>query len=355
MKPVADDEPLQSQLPKSRPDASAAGSYRQAARWRHRRRNQRRRPQPADIRDRSRADILAAFAVAPSACLPRPAARQESQLGKSPTIFGEVEGNVFRNPDGSTLEAIHQISNLDAAGRPAENPFLKSNYFWHSDKAYLPVPALLTMLHAVELPPSGGDTQFADMIRAHASLTDDVKRRIAGLRAVHSLEYMRISTDDRPPTDEEKNAAPPVVHPLVRTHPETGEKSLFPRHVLLPHRRHGQRRKPRAARPVACARDAAAGLSTRIGGVRATWSSGTIAACCIARWPTTTWRRAGACCCAWSSRIVLRPDQFRHLDSRLATLRSQPTSVRIAHCPVTCAADPESSGAALEMTWRTRR
>ena len=83
------------------------------------------------------------------------------------------------------------------------------------------------MLHAVELPPSGGDTQFADMIRAYSSLSDEVRQQISGLRAVHSLEYMRISTDDRPPTDEEKRAAPPVVHPLVRTHPETGEKSLF--------------------------------------------------------------------------------------------------------------------------------
>ena len=178
------------------------------------------------ISESLREDILAAFA-AHHLLVFRNQQLDKRQFGEVAAIFGEVEGNVFRNPDGSTLEAIHQISNLDAAGRPAENPYLKSNYFWHSDKAYLPVPALLTMLHAVELPPSGGDTQFADMIRAHASLTDDVKRRISGLRAVHGLEYMRISTDDRPPTDEEKNAAPPVVHPLVRTHPVTGEKSLF--------------------------------------------------------------------------------------------------------------------------------
>ena len=178
------------------------------------------------ISGRLRHDILAAFA-AHHLLVIRDQQLDKNQFGRVAAIFGEVEGNVFRNPDGSTLEAIHQISNLDAAGKPAENPYLKSNYFWHSDKAYLPVPALLTMLHAVELPPSGGDTQFADMIRAHASLSDEVKRRISGLRAVHSLEFMRISTDDRLPTDEEKNAAPPVDHPLVRTHPDTGEKSLF--------------------------------------------------------------------------------------------------------------------------------
>jgi alpha-ketoglutarate-dependent taurine dioxygenase len=149
------------------------------------------------------------------------------EMARFAAMFGEIEGNVFRKPDGSTMEAVHEISNLDAAGRPAENPYLKSNYHWHTDKAYLPTPALLTMLHAIELPPSGGDTQFADMTSAFATLPDETKRRIADLRVVHSLEYMRRATDDRPPTKEEKEAAPPVTHPLVRTHPETGAKSLY--------------------------------------------------------------------------------------------------------------------------------
>ena len=178
------------------------------------------------ISESLREQILAAFVVY-HLLIFRGQQLGKDRMGEVAAMFGEVEGNVFRKPDGSTLEAIHQISNLDATGRPAENPYLKSNYFWHSDKAYTPVPALLTMLHAVELPPSGGDTQFADMIRAQASLSDEVRRQISGLRAVHSFEYMRVSTDDRPLTDEERQAAPPVVHPLVRTHPETREKSLF--------------------------------------------------------------------------------------------------------------------------------
>ena len=125
------------------------------------------------------------------------------------------------------MEAVHEIANVDAAGVPAENAYVKSNYHWHTDKAYLQVPALLTMLHAVELPPAGGDTQFADMTAAFDALPDATKKRIADLRVVHSLEYMRTATDDRPPTKEEREAAPPISHPLVRTHPETGAKSLF--------------------------------------------------------------------------------------------------------------------------------
>jgi taurine dioxygenase len=80
------------------------------------------------------------------------------QMGDFAALFGELEGNIVRNADGSTLEAIHEISNLDARGVPAEDSYIKSNYHWHTDKAYLPVPALLTMLHAIELPQSGGDT-----------------------------------------------------------------------------------------------------------------------------------------------------------------------------------------------------
>lgn len=225
MKPSANDEPMPSEVFKSRPTHArperiaaaldgGCGAEISSIDLR----------QP--ISEPLREQILAAFAVH-HLLIFRGQQLGKDRMGEVAAMFGEVEGNVFRNPDGSTLEAIHQISNLDAAGKPAENPYLKSNYFWHSDKAYLPVPALLTMLHAVELPPSGGDTQFADMIRAYSSLSDEVRQQISGLRAVHSLEYMRISTDDRPPTDEEKRAAPPVVHPLVRTHPETGEKSLF--------------------------------------------------------------------------------------------------------------------------------
>lgn len=142
-------------------------------------------------------------------------------------IFGALEGNVFRKPDGSTLDAVHAISNLDASGQPAENPYLKSNYHWHTDKSYLAVPSLTTMLHALELPPAGGDTEFADMTAAYAALPADMKRRIEGLRAVHSFAYMRESTGDRPLTAEEARATPPVAHPIVRTHPETGEKSLY--------------------------------------------------------------------------------------------------------------------------------
>jgi alpha-ketoglutarate-dependent taurine dioxygenase len=143
--------------------------------------------------------------------------------------FGELEPHAvaLKQFDGQAIAGVHLISNLDADGLPVEKPVINSNYFWHSDKSYLPNPALATFLCAQEIPPSGGDTQFANLAAAYAALPASTKARIDGLKVVHSLEYMRISTGNAPPTAEERGAAPPVVNPLVRVHPETRRKGLF--------------------------------------------------------------------------------------------------------------------------------
>jgi alpha-ketoglutarate-dependent taurine dioxygenase len=174
----------------------------------------------------ARTTILAAF-VKHQLLVFRAQALSADAMRDFAAAFGEVEGNIFRKPDGSTLEDVHIISNLGASGLPDEDSYIKSNYNWHTDKSYLPVPALMTMLQAIELPPHGGDTEFADMTRAYAALPAELRSRIDGLEAIHSFEYMRSSTNDRPLTAAERAATPPVPHPLVRTHPETGEKSLY--------------------------------------------------------------------------------------------------------------------------------
>lgn len=143
-------------------------------------------------------------------------------------MFGEVEQHNIVKADGQRMEAVHVITNLDASGKPSARPFINSNYHWHSDKSYLKKPSLMTMLYSVELPPEGGgDTQFADMTRAYAALSPQTKAEIAGLRVVQSLAHMRSSLGNPAPTPEEARSAPPVEQPLVRTHPETGEKSLY--------------------------------------------------------------------------------------------------------------------------------
>lgn len=142
--------------------------------------------------------------------------------------FGPLEEHVIRLPDGKPPPLVHVVSNLDVDGNPTERPHSHGNYFWHTDKSYHAVPSLLTILHAIELPPGGGgDTQFANMVLAYDALPQPMQRRIAGLQAVHSWEASRRNTNNRPASEEEKRDRPPVTHPLVRTHPDSGRKSLY--------------------------------------------------------------------------------------------------------------------------------
>jgi len=98
---------------------------------------------------------------------------------------------------------------------------------WHTDDSFMREPCSLTMLYGVVVPSTGGDTQFTNMYEAYADLSPEVKARIDGLKVIHkyssSRKLSRIST--RP--TEEMAAMPEATHPLVRTHPETGRKSLY--------------------------------------------------------------------------------------------------------------------------------
>ena len=141
--------------------------------------------------------------------------------------FGALEQHVIRLRDGKPAPLLHVISNLDANGQPTSNPYSHGNYYWHTDKSYHAAPSLMTLLHARELPPAGGDTQYANMFLAYDALDEARKLQIRDLRAVHSWEASRVNTGNRPATEEEKRDRPPVVHPVVRTHPDSGRKALY--------------------------------------------------------------------------------------------------------------------------------
>lgn len=141
--------------------------------------------------------------------------------------FGPLESHINHEFRGDAIPELHRVSNLGDDGRPTRKLKARGNFHWHTDKSYLPVPSLATLLHAVELPPEGGATQFADMQAAYDALPPDRKTEFAGLRVVHSWEQSRINSGSRPASEQEKRDAPPVVHPLVRTHPETGRRGLY--------------------------------------------------------------------------------------------------------------------------------
>lgn len=141
--------------------------------------------------------------------------------------FGKLESHVGRHPDGTPYHIVHTVTNLGPDGKPEPKVMPKGNYYWHTDKSYHAVPSLTTMLHAIEVPEKGGDTQFANTRMGYETLSPELKTRIADLKAEHSWEASRRNTKSTPATEEQKKARPPVTHPIVRTHPDTGEKTLY--------------------------------------------------------------------------------------------------------------------------------
>ena len=142
--------------------------------------------------------------------------------------FGELEEHVGRLPDGSRYPIVHTVTNLDpVSGKPTTAPHTHGNYFWHTDKSYHAVPSLMTLLYAVDVPQTGGDTLFCNMQLAYKALTDPEKESLKSLKAVHSWEASRRNTGNIPASEEQKREKPPVSHPLVRTHPVTTSKSLY--------------------------------------------------------------------------------------------------------------------------------
>jgi len=141
--------------------------------------------------------------------------------------FGEIEEHVARHSAASRYGLVHVVTNVGDDGRPTTKLTQVGNYLWHTDKSYHAVPSLMTVLHAKELPPAGGDTQFANMAMAYAALPEATKQRLAGLRVMHSWAASRRRAEAPPPSEIEMEERPPVEHPLVRTHPETGAKTLY--------------------------------------------------------------------------------------------------------------------------------
>jgi alpha-ketoglutarate-dependent taurine dioxygenase len=99
---------------------------------------------------------------------------------------------------------------------------------WHSDDTFMAEPCSLTCLYGIEIPGTGGDTEFANMYAAYEALPTSERRHLDTLRVVHMMKpASRAVGRTRTIAPELLAARPPVVHPLVRTHPETGRKALY--------------------------------------------------------------------------------------------------------------------------------
>lgn len=112
-----------------------------------------------------------------------------------------------------------------------ERPFVAER--WHTDITFEPNPPKASILRAIEVPEAGGDTMWASTEAAYDGLSDTMQQLLSGLTAVHHPDYFyRIANDEQRKRFDERGD---VVHPVVRTHPESGRKSLFVNSVFTSH------------------------------------------------------------------------------------------------------------------------
>ena len=130
--------------------------------------------------------------------------------------FGERWGDLLVHPLTPHIDGYPPVQAIENTGKKTT-----LNEHWHTDMSFNPRPPKITILHALQVPPLGGDTAFADQHRAYESLSEGLKRMLDGLKAVHRSDgFARLVGKD--PKD-----APSAVHPVVRTHPDTGRKALY--------------------------------------------------------------------------------------------------------------------------------
>ena len=140
--------------------------------------------------------------------------------------FGELDTDSLARNSLAGHPEIFVVSNVTEDGKFVGARVSRS---WHSDGQYLAAPTKASILHAREVPPDGGDTLFVDMAAVLDALPAATRRRIAGLKVVHSRvkTHAILFPSWAPLTEEEKARMPDAVHPLVRTHPETGRQALY--------------------------------------------------------------------------------------------------------------------------------
>lgn len=156
-------------------------------------------------------------------------ALSEDELADFSARFGPLERTVRTDWASPVRPEVSLISNLkDAQARPIGG-LGDGEIQWHSDQSYMIEPATGAMLYALELPPEGGTTLWVDLCAAYAGLPPRLKHAVEGKRAIFSYSKRLAGYQgvDRVITEAAKQKTRSVVHPLVHTHPVTGNKALY--------------------------------------------------------------------------------------------------------------------------------
>ncbi|GIJ28758.1 alpha-ketoglutarate-dependent 2,4-dichlorophenoxyacetate dioxygenase [Micromonospora qiuiae] len=157
----------------------------------------------------------------------------DEQQASFSKLFGPLE--TAPNFAGKALRLSNEftdISNLDHEGKILDpedrlTRYNLGNQLWHTDSSFKAVRAKCSLLSAREVPPVGGETQYADMRAAHDALPDERKRQIEGLVVEHSIAHSRAKSGFDSFNSDIATMLPPVPQRLVDHYPDTGRSSLF--------------------------------------------------------------------------------------------------------------------------------
>jgi alpha-ketoglutarate-dependent 2,4-dichlorophenoxyacetate dioxygenase len=184
------------------------------------------------VDDATFADIVEAFNEHSVLLFRRQPIGDEEQIAFS-RRFGPLETTIRTIvSQARNLPEIANLANVDAEDRliprgDTRNLFNAGNQMWHSDSSFKPVPAMASLLSAREVPPEGGETQFASMRVAWERLPDAMKRFLEGRVAIHSFVYSRGLVGDGLLPPDHAAQVPPVPQALVRVNPAHGRKAFF--------------------------------------------------------------------------------------------------------------------------------
>ncbi|MDA0821645.1 MAG: TauD/TfdA family dioxygenase [Proteobacteria bacterium] len=144
------------------------------------------------------------------------------------TFFGEPQLQLLRNARDPIVPVVSVFDSTykNAEAKPA-NLQLDRRSGWHTDDSYFAIPAKITLLQALTIPSAGGETRFCNAGAAYEDLDEADKAAFAPLRAVHSYDTARAPARAAARKPEEEADTTDVIHPLIRTHEESGAKAIY--------------------------------------------------------------------------------------------------------------------------------
>jgi len=151
-----------------------------------------------------------------------------AQYQAAAELFGELMEDQNRRylVDGFPLISVLSNRHKDSQGNPAK---IGTNSTWHTDHTNQECPPKFTMLYAVEVPDKGGATRVCNSRAAYEALPEELRQRIAPMKTANTLissARFKIANPDIL-NDQLGSKAPPMIHPLLRTHPERGTKAVW--------------------------------------------------------------------------------------------------------------------------------